>query len=380
MTDRSATSAASETGPTIWLLVGEKRGDNAQVRNLARHVGGTVVEKSIVVRDAWRERKPPVTASLDHIDAGASDPLEPPWPDLVLTAGRRLASVALHVKSASGGQTRLVVVGKPRGRRDDFDLIVVAAHYVLPEAANVARHAYPLMALDPRSIDRARATWSSRFASLPRPLRAVLVGGPTGGLRFGAEETAALVRDARRFVADEGGGSLYFATSRRTPEAVVNALRRALRSDRNEVLAEYAPAMTGDQNPYPGLLALADHFLVTTDSLSMMVEAAQREQRLSLFALGRKASPAERLLEGLGLMAAQDPTRDAIPAGGVIARTFAALGRPIHSRDLTAIARRLVADGYATWSDQPTRASAPFADPSLGSIAARIRGGPDAGR
>ena len=40
------------------------------------------------------------------------------------------------------------------------------------------------------------------------------------------------------------------------------------------------------ENPYQGLLALADHFVVTTDSLSMMVEVARLGRPLSLFALG----------------------------------------------------------------------------------------------
>ena len=43
--------------------------------------------------------------------------------------------------------------------------------------------------------------------------------------------------------------------------------------------------------------------------------------------------------DAIGLLPRIDPTRDPIPAGGVGPRTLAALGRPIHSRDLTAIAR-----------------------------------------
>lgn len=356
----------------IWLVVGEKRGDNAQVRRLASLVGQPVEEKFVAMKPEWVDGKPPVAASIEHVAAAESDTLTGPWPDLVLTAGRRLASVALWIREVSGGRTRIVVVGKPRGRLADFDLVVVAEHYVLSPAPNVARHAYPLMSIDPEGLEAARAVWSERLAARRRPIVAVLVGGATGGLRFGRDEAARLLADARRF-AEADGGSIFVVTSRRTPAAVVAFLESAIRSDDGERLSIYDAATSGVENPYQGLLACADHFVVTTDSLSMMVEAAQRGRPLSLFALGREPTGPERFFEGLGLLSAIDPTRDALPAGGVMARTLAALGLPIHSRDLTAIARRLVADGRAGWSSEAPPAPRPWTDEGCDEIVARIR-------
>ena len=65
--------------------------------------------------------------------------LEPPWPDLVLTVGRRPTMAALWVRERSGGRTRLVVVGRPRRRLDDYDLVVVPPQYHVPAAPNVVR-------------------------------------------------------------------------------------------------------------------------------------------------------------------------------------------------------------------------------------------------
>ncbi len=359
---------------TVWLVVGEKRGDNAQVRNLARRAGlaAFAIEKYVVMKREWVDGKPPVAASLDHVDLAKSDALEGPWPDLVICAGRRLASVALWIKEASGGSTRLVVVGKPRGRAADFDLIVVAGHYVLPDAPNLARHAYPLMEVDREALAETKKAWVGRLTLAPRPLTALFVGGPTGGLRFGVEEARALHEDARRLVA-EHRGSLYIVTSRRTPATVVDYFREAKHPDPNEQLAVYDPALAPIDNPYQGLLALADHFVVTTDSLSMMLEVAQLGRPLSLFALGRAPSGLERILETVGLLREIDPTRAPIPAGGVLPRARAALGRPIHSRDLTATARRLVADGLAAWSRDPQPPAARWKDEALDEVARRVR-------
>jgi mitochondrial fission protein ELM1 len=324
------------------------------------------------MRPEWVDGKPRVAPSLDHIDRARSDLLGGPWPDLVITAGRRLTSVALWIKQQSGGRTRLVVVGKPRGHTADFDLIVAAAHYVLPDAPNVARHAYPLMQIDRTALAATKQAWVGRLTLAPRPLTAVFVGGSTGGLRFGRTEAAALLADARRFV-EAHRGSLYLVTSRRTPPSVVEYLREAKRPAPNEQLAVYDPATAPIDNPYQGLLALADHFVVTTDSLSMMVEAAQLGRPLSLFALRRESGPVERILEGLGVLRPIDPTRDPLPPGGVVQRTLAALGRPIHSRDLSAVARRLVADGLAGWSSEPMPPAGAWSDEATAEIAARIR-------
>ena len=42
-------STEISSSPRVWLLVGEKRGDNAQVENLARAIGWAYEEKKIIV-------------------------------------------------------------------------------------------------------------------------------------------------------------------------------------------------------------------------------------------------------------------------------------------------------------------------------------------
>jgi len=356
--------------PTVWLVVGEKRGDNAQIRNLARAVGWSFSEKTIHMAPQWVNGKPRVRASLDHIDPGASDVLEAPWPDLVITAGRRLASVALWIKQASGGRTRAVVLGKPRGSASDFDLVVTASHYVVRDAANVARHALPLNQLDFDALADAKKAWVGRLLLLPRPLTALLVGGPTGGLRFDVETARELLRRTREVV-DKQRGSLYVTTSRRTPRAVTDYLRETCSV--NDQLYLYDEGTPAADNPYPGLLALADDFVVTSDSLSMMVEVAQLGRPLRIHPLERDAGAIEKALEACRLLRPLSPRRDAIPGGGLTARVMSTLGWPIHSRDLSAISIRLVEMGLAGWLGDPEVKPAAFTDEALDEVANRIR-------
>ena len=345
--------------------------------NLARAVGWDFEAKRIVVHPQWREGKPRVRPSLEHVDLEHSDPLEAPWPDLVITAGRRLCSVGLWIKQASAGRTRLVLVGKPRRLLAEIDLAVVAAHYVLPEGPNVARHDLPLMHVDPESLEAATAAWRPRLADLPRPLTALMVGGPTGGLRFDLETARTLFEQTLEGV-EAAGGSLYVTTSRRTPPEVLQMLERecaALAAQGRIRLFAFDPDADAGENPYHGLLGLADHFVVTTDSISMMVEVARLGRSLSLFPLDAEIGAVEHALERLHLLRRLSPRTDPQPAGGAWARTMYRLGRPRHSRDLSAIPRLLVEKGMARWlGEQPMEPAGPPADDALERAAARIRG------
>lgn len=356
--------------PRVWLLIGHKPGDNAQVRQLARAVGWPAVEKRVVVRPEWENAKPRIRPRLDHVDLERSDALAAPWPELVVASGRRLASVALWIKRASGGRTRIVMVGMPRHRRGEFDLMVVASHYVVAPGRNVVQHDLPLLRIDSTAIERAADLWRPSLAPLARPLTALLIGGPTGGLRFDLA-TARDLLEAARADAARSGGALYVTTSRRTPAAVVEWLRGACGA--GEVLHVFDAAAPPETNPYHALLGLADHFIVTTDSLSMMVEVARLGRSLAIYALDNDAGPFERALERLGLLRPLDPRRDPIPAGGGLSRTLYRLGLPIHSRDLSAIARRLVERGLACWLGDPRVAPRAGADDEVERVAGRVR-------
>ncbi len=361
---------SSERPPRVWLVVGEKPGDNAQIMNLAAATGWDCEAKKIFVKPQWVDGKPKVRPTLEHIDLARSDSLEAPWPDLVITAGRRLSSVGLWIKEASAGRTRLVMIGKPRRMLDSVDLIVVATHYVIRPGPNVAYHDLPLMQVDPDVLEVAASLWRSRLDELPKPLTALMVGGPTGGLRFDLETARDLFEKTIESV-EESGGSLYITTSRRTPSNVVEMLRRDCPGSAR--LYEFDAAASPSENPYHALLGLADRFIVTTDSASMMVEIARLGRSLSIYPLKSETGLLERGLTALGLVRPLSPRSDPIPAGGLRARTMYRLGRPNHSRDLSAIPRFLVEKGLASWLGDEWVHPQPFVDDELERVADRIR-------
>jgi len=356
--------------PRIWLVIGEKPGDNAQIMNLAEAVGWDYHVKMIFVKPRWVDGKPKVRPTLDPIDLDRSDSLEAPWPDLVITAGRRLSCVGLWIKRASAGKSRLVMIGKPRRMLDSVDLVIAASHYVMGSGPNVVRHDLPLMHVDPHMLENAAALWRDRLTDNLRPLTVLMVGGPIGGLRFDLETARDLFEKTLESVKGSGG-SLYITTSRRTPTDVVKMLRREC--PESVRLFEFSSEALASENPYHALLALADRFIVTTDSASMMVEVARLGRPLSIYPLEGRTGFFEAIFIALGLVRRRCPRKEPIFAGGLWARSMNRLGRPVHNRDLSAIPRLLVEKSLASWLGDEWLEPAPFVDDELEEVAERIR-------
>lgn len=266
--------------PRIWLVVGDKSGDNAQVYAVEQVLDWTCERKYIHVREPYATAKPRVEPSLYHIDASRSDPLQPPWPDLIITIGRRLSMVALWIRQQSGGRTKIVLLGKPSGRLHHYDLIIASAEIQLPPLPNVLAITLPLMRINDAAIATAVERMRTRFTSLPRPLIALLVGGPTGPFVFDTSVANHLLGMAAE-IAGNSAGTPYITTSRRTPPALVDALQAKLPP------GAHLFRWTADaaDNPYLGLLGLADGFMVTGDSISMMVEVVRLGKPLAIFPL-----------------------------------------------------------------------------------------------
>src|SRR5690606_41912852 len=85
----AADAPVRRPAPRVWLLLGDKPGDNAQVEAVADALGWPCERRVLQWRPPYATKKPRFRVTLDHVDRARSAPLEPPWPDLVLTIGRR---------------------------------------------------------------------------------------------------------------------------------------------------------------------------------------------------------------------------------------------------------------------------------------------------
>ncbi len=260
----------------VWVLAGDKPGDNAQSMTLAEAVGWPIEVKRL----RYLPRRKPLSGTLSTIDRfpldrASSSPLEPPWPDLVIGCGRRSVNVAWEIRRQAGPTTRLVQLGRPRADLDGFDLVITSPQYRLPERPNVLHLALPLHAPDHEAWARGAAEWEGRFAALPRPWIAVLVGGSAKPFVLDVASAARIAAQLNALARAEGG-SLLVSTSRRTPAEAARTLIDGLQ------VPTYVHQWTagGGPNPYAAYLGLADAFVVTGDSASMLTEACSTGKRV----------------------------------------------------------------------------------------------------
>jgi mitochondrial fission protein ELM1 len=263
---------------TCWWITNGAAGFRTQARGLAEAVIPGAVEKTVDVRAPWSLAPPwlwPLT--LMGLDPH-KDRLEPPWPDVVVSCGRKAAKAAIAVKRASGGRTLAVHIQNPLMALSEFDLVIPMRHDLVAEGPNVVPIDLALHDVTPEVLAAAGEAWRKRFAGLPRPLTGVLLGGSTKRHPFTLEQGRAL---AERLKALRAEGGLAITPSRRTPGEVKAVLREAFAGDEGVYLWDE----TGD-NPYRGILALSDRIVATGDSVSMVSEAVATGRPVAVFDLG----------------------------------------------------------------------------------------------
>lgn len=286
--------------PQIWVLTGAKTGDNAQVLRAAGAMGLPFEVKRIVLRPEFETAKPKVEPSLHIMDSEKSDRLEGPWPDLVITIGRRLSLIALWIRQQSGGATRIALFNAPKGRAEDFGLVVVPAYYKIADGPRICRIGLPLIAADEERIATAREAFADQFSGLPRPLHVLLLGGDMGARKL----DPAFARQTLRTMQQSFGrdGAIYVSTSRRTSAAAAAAIEGCLRPQ--DRLYRWRAGAT--DNPLHGLFAHGDSFTVTSDSLSMLTEVARLGKPLAIAEPPEALSPLQWLRNLLPFRPARD--------------------------------------------------------------------------
>ncbi len=244
----------------IWVLADPRAGTAAQALGIA----DALDEPYRVLPLGWSRWAglPLPGPSLAGLSAAARAGFVPPWPRLVISAGRRAAPAALWLGARGAATVHAMRSGFGAGR---FSLLVLGQHDAPRDAPNVLPILGATHRMSAARLAAARTEWAA-LAELPRPRVALLVGGPVK--QAGAGLDPALVAELAR-AAQAMGGSVMATTSRRTGSAAGAALAAALQGTPHRLFAWGQ----GGANPYAGFLAWADAVVVTGDSVSMLSEA-----------------------------------------------------------------------------------------------------------
>lgn len=361
--------------------MGDRAGDNSQVLGLGEALGWPLVQKHFVYTDYEKLVNLPFGAHLLGVVKDESSPLEPPWPDLVISAGRKNEPIARWIRAQAarraGKRVRLIHCGRPWAKPSTWDLVITTPQYRLPRDPNILHNDTPLHRVTRARLDEAARAWEARAAHLPRPRIAVLAGGNSGPYPFNRASGERLARQLEQLVA-ELGGSLLVTTSKRTLDETTEALFAGIHSP--SILYRWKP--DDPDNPFFAFLGLADRVVVTADSVSMMAEACAAQRPVYLYDTGEGITSMKR-----NLFLDDEDDADADREGGAarrrafdrwhlkawIYRLTMRLGPQRLTRDIRIVQQLLIDTDRAVWLGDGHPKSLPRPLEDMARAVARVR-------
>ena len=246
-----------------WVVTEGYVGLENQALGVAEALGLATTMRTVAARQPWRSLPPRLWINRVGLRALEGN-IAAPWPDVIVSCGGQAALAAYLVRRASGGRTFTVHIQKPALPAREFDVLVVPKHDGLT-GPNVIATEGAVHRVTHEKLAKAAAEFSGRYERLGKPRVAVLIGGSNNRYRLTPERMRTLAGQLAALA--RGGAGLMITPSRRTePEAA-------------RILAETLAGSGADiwegrgENPYFGMLGLADAILVTRDSVSMTSEA-----------------------------------------------------------------------------------------------------------
>ena len=243
-----------------WILTEGYAGLQSQALGLAEAAGLVPDMRVLKPAGLWPKIPARFWPRPLRVIAGA---VRGPAPDLVIGCGGMAGAVLAALRKTG---PLVVQVQNPRMDVRKFDLVVANTHDELT-GPNVIVARTALHRVTQARLTAEAEIWRDRLSSLKRPLVAVLLGGNNGRYTLDTAGGGKLASDLAAMAKRDGVG-IAVTPSRRTDPAVTALMRDALAP-----FGGWVWDLSGE-NPYFGMLALADLILVTQDSVSMISEAA----------------------------------------------------------------------------------------------------------
>lgn len=249
----------------IWVITNGAIGNLVQARGLAENMRGEKQYFICKIADWQRlftmrfiSRQKNLLNQLPVSDL----------PDLVIGCGRHSIPYMLALKREYSKNLKTIYVLDPRISSDNFD-VVVAKTMDRVQGRNVIYSQGSLHPLGRSHLKSEAAKLKRKIASLSPPYLFVAIGGSSRTCRywFSSYRCRKLLRKLDKII-DAYPGSVLITASRRTGGENQAMLNRHF-SIKDKV---YFEAQASSET-YHGMLGLASHCLISSDSINMLTEA-----------------------------------------------------------------------------------------------------------
>ena len=286
-----------------WVISDGTAGMESQGVGLAARLPFATRVFRIKLHWPWNLSAPYVTGSAIARAQSGAEEMVAPWPRVVIGCGRQSIPFVRTIKRESGGATFTVQCQHPRIPPSAFDLVIPPMH---DELAGL--NVFPIIGspnkITAELLARARTQFAAKLSGLKAPRVAVLLGGHSK--THGSLTVSEAARLGAQLAALATTHGLMIVTSRRTDPQVAGAVFAPLKDSD-------AFIWRGDgENPYLGVLAWADAFIVTSDSVNMVCEAAATGRPVHLVMAPGGRERARRFLESVAARGITRPFRGKI--------------------------------------------------------------------
>jgi uncharacterized protein len=292
-------NSSQNKAPEIWALLDGVSGHDSQVLGVVEALGLRFSKKKIAYNDSANKANFLKFDGLATIDKKKSDIISAPWPDIIVSCGRKAGAVARSIKKKArkaGTKTFAAHILWP-GSTFGFDLIACPQHDIIPFPFSGSKKLYRFLG-SPNRISKEfllneYRIWARTIGELPSPRIAVLVGGDSKKTSF-TEAHAKFLSEQVVQLCSKFKTAVMVTTSRRTNETVASYLESELKRRIGRYLHFHDFNKT-KANPFYAFLQLADIIIVTGDSVSMCSESCSTGKPVYIFA--PEGSASEKHLE-----------------------------------------------------------------------------------
>jgi mitochondrial fission protein ELM1 len=247
----------------IWGVSSGSKGNDVQLEAIARALSEDVTFYHANLSFPWNALAPYKPAELGVAGDGR---FNPPFPDMVITCGRRAVPVARYIKRQSAGQCFTVFLQNPIIHPRAFDFVWAPAHDEV-DGNNVMTTILGPHELTHESLKNEASNWHDRLSSpaVTGKCVGVLIGGPNKFYDFDPSEMQKLAENL--LLLAQQGHRLLISLSSRSLQDYADILKQTLAG------RDYYLWHGKGDNPYKAILGLADQLIVTGDSVNMVGEA-----------------------------------------------------------------------------------------------------------
>lgn len=277
----------------IWILADDRPGTASQSIGLAQQIG--IPFKIIHLNYSFLAKLPNffLTESLLRLKCDSAKNLKSQnyFPRLIISAGRRSAPIALHLKNKSAQKSKVIQIMNPNLDFKKFDLVVLPKHdgFLEKDFPTLKTTIGALTKINDEVVAAEKERFAPWFSEIEKTKIALLVGGSSKSTKFDKNSAIALAKEVSE-IAKNMDATLLVLNSRRTGAEISQAIESNLNCD----FRFYDWEKTKNNNPYLAILGVADFFVITGDSVSMISECCSTGKPVYVFDEKNISSPKHR--------------------------------------------------------------------------------------